>query len=72
MHAGKTVISLSQKHAPVIVRRYSRSKMLKYNLAFCSLIRNFVPEMTSIHKTNILLALVALALAVLCVLSILT
>jgi hypothetical protein len=28
--------------------------------------------MTSIHKTNILLALVALALAVLCVLSILT
>ena len=34
------------------------------------LFRTFAPEMTSIQKTNLVLALVAAALAALCVLSI--
>lgn len=40
------------------------------NLVLFALIRNFAPVMTSIRKTNIVLALTALTLAVLCVLSI--
>ena len=39
-------------------------------LVFCSLNRTFARVMTSNSKTNIILALVALALAVLCVMSI--
>lgn len=36
----------------------------------CELFRTFAPEMTSIQKTNLILALMAAVLAVLCVLSI--
>ena len=48
-----------------------KRKYIAFYFVLSSLNRNFAGEMTSIHKTNILLALVALALAVLCVLSIL-
>ena len=41
--------------------------MMNYDL-----FRIFAVEMTSIHKTNLILALMALALAILCVLSITT
>jgi len=50
----------------------SKEKYIAFYFVLSSLNRNFAGEMTSIHKTNILLALVAIALAVLCVLSIMT
>ena len=45
-------------------------KKLKILLVFCSLNRTFVPEMSNIRKTNLILALVSVVLAALCVLSI--
>ena len=46
------------------------TRKLKILLVFCSLNRTFARTMTSNSKTNMILALVALALAVLCVMSI--